>query len=77
MENFHKIILRGIKTIYLIWSTLIRILYVQDTTLKVLLKLSTRTYHWSLKVAFLLLKPRLYLDNKGIAFKQFSGNDNC
>ena len=33
-ENFHKLIFRNIKTIYLIFSTFLRILCVQDTTLK-------------------------------------------
>ena len=37
-ENFHKLIFQGIKTIYLILSTLLRILYVQNTIYKVLLK---------------------------------------
>ena len=36
--NFHKLIFRGIKTIYLILSTFPGILCVQDTNLKVLLK---------------------------------------
>ena len=38
MENFDKLIFRGIKTIYLISSTFLGILCVQGTTLKVLLK---------------------------------------
>ena len=37
-ENFHKLIFRGIKTIYLILSTLQGILYVQNKIYKVLLK---------------------------------------
>ena len=38
MENLDKFIFWGIKTIYLISSTFVGILCVQDTTLKVLLK---------------------------------------
>ena len=38
MENFHKLIFQGIKTIYLIWSTFLGILCIQGTILKVLLK---------------------------------------
>ena len=37
-ENFHKFIFQGIKTIYLILSTLLGILYFQNTIYKVLLK---------------------------------------
>ena len=37
MENFHKLIFRGIKTIHLISSTFVGILYVQNTILEVLL----------------------------------------
>ena len=70
-ENFHKLIFQGIETIYLIWSFFLSILCDQDLTFKVskcCLKLPRRAYHLSLKVAFLLLKPKLYLDNKVIAF---------
>ena len=38
MENFHKLIFQGTKTIYLILSTFLSILCVEDTTFKVLLK---------------------------------------
>ena len=38
MENFPKLSFRGIKSIHLISSTFPSILYVQDKTLKVLLK---------------------------------------
>ena len=38
MENFHKLIFWGIKIINLILSTLLGILYVQNTIYKVLLK---------------------------------------
>ena len=40
-ESFHQLIFRGIKTIYLISTTFPGILCVQDTTLKVLLKVIT------------------------------------
>ena len=63
------LIFRGIKTIYyLIWSTFLSILCDQDTTLKVLLKVIKENLRLKLEVAFLLLKPKLYLDNKVIAF---------
>ena len=38
MENFHKLIIPGIKTIYLILSTFLGILYVHNTVYKMLLK---------------------------------------
>ena len=65
-KNFYKFIFRGIKTIYLIWYTFVSILCAQETTLKICSNLSRRTYHLNLEVAFLLLKPKLYLDNKVI-----------
>ena len=74
-ENFHKLIFRGIKTIYLISSTFLGILCDQDLTFKCCSKLSRRTYHLSLKVAFLLLKSKLYLENKVITFQQFCNNN--
>ena len=37
-ENFYKLMIRGINTIYLIWNTFLSILCDQDLTLKVLLK---------------------------------------
>ena len=37
-ENFHKLISRGTKTIYLILSTFLAILFVQSTIYKELLK---------------------------------------
>ena len=62
------LIFRGSETIYLIWSTFLSILCDQDTTLKVLLKVIKENLPLKLEVAFLLLKPKLYLDNKVIAF---------
>ena len=67
-ENFYTLIFQGIKTIYLIWSTFLSILCDQDTTLKVLLKVIKENLRLKLEVAFLLLRPKLYLDNKMIAF---------
>ena len=67
-KNFYMLIFQGIKTIYPIWSTFLSILCDQDTTLKVLLKVIKENLRLKLEVAFLLLKPKLYLDNKGIAF---------
>ena len=37
-ENFHKLIFQGIKTIYLILTTFLRVLYVQKTIYKALLQ---------------------------------------
>ena len=68
------LIFRGIKTIYLIWGTFLSILCDQYTTLKVLLKVIKKNLSLILEVAFLLLKPKLYLDNKVIAFYQFFSN---
>ena len=67
-ENFRKLIFRGIKTIYLIWSTFLSILCDQYLTFKVLLKVIKENLPWSLKVVFLLLKPKLYLNNEVTAF---------
>ena len=64
-ENFDKLIFRGIKFIYLNWSTFLGILGVQGITLKVLLKvLSMSIYCDCLKVAFLVIKPKRYVDTK-------------
>ena len=68
------LIFRGIKTIYLIWSTFLSILCDQDITLKVLLKVIKKNLPLKLEVAFLLLKPKLYLDKKVITFYQFSSH---
>ena len=66
IENFDKLIFRGIKFIYLNWSTFLGILGIQGITLKVLLKvvLSMSIYYDCLKVAFLVIKPKWYLDTK-------------
>ena len=67
-KNLYMLIFQGITTIYLIWSTFLSNLCDQDTTLKVLLKVIKENLPLKLEVAFLLLKPKLYLDNKVIAF---------
>ena len=67
-ENFYKLIFRDIKTIYLTWSTFLSILCDQDWTVKVLLKVIKENLRFKLEDSFLLLKPKLYLDNKEIAF---------
>ena len=77
-ENFDKLIFRVIKFIYLNWSTFLGILGIQGITLKVLLKvLSMSIYYDCLKVAFLVIKPKWYLDTKLVASQQFSSNGNC
>ena len=63
---------KGITTIYLIWSAFLSIFCNQDTTVKVLLKVIKENLRLNLEVAFLLLEPKLYLDNKVYAFQQFS-----
>ena len=62
------LIFRGIKTIYLIWCTFLSIFCDQDTTFKMLLKVIKESLPVKLEVAFLLLKPKLYLDKKVITF---------
>ena len=58
--------LNGIKASFLISSTFVSILCVQDKTLKVLLKV--------IKDLFLLLRPKWYVDNKLIDFQQLCSN---
>ena len=36
--------------------------------------LSTRTYHWSLELAFLAIKAKMLVRQKLVAFKEFSSN---
>ena len=59
--DFHKLTFRGIKAIYLVSSTFLRILCVQDTTLKVFLKVSLRIYCYCVKVAFRVIKTKMVL----------------
>ena len=51
-ENFHKFIFRGIKIIYLILSTFPSNLCVQDTILKVLLKIINKNLPMRLESSF-------------------------
>ena len=62
MKNFQKLILRGIKTSYLILSTFLGILCDQDTTPEVLLKVINEhllLFTIILKVAFLVIKAKM------------------
>ena len=69
MENFHNFVFRGIKTIYLFWSTFLSILHVQDATLRVLLKVINKQLLLKLESGiFLSLKLKWYLDKKLVAF---------
>ena len=62
MENFHKLISRGTKTIYLILSTFLAILCVQNLIYKVLLKvINEHFYYYYFKVAFLVVKAKIVL----------------
>ena len=62
MENFHKLISRGTKTIYLILSTFLAILCVQNLIYKVLLKvINEHFYYHYFKVAFLVVKAKIVL----------------
>ena len=67
---------QGIRIIYLISKAFQSILCVQEKLSECCSRLSKRTYHWVWKVAFLLLKPKWYLNIKLEAFYQFSSNDN-
>ena len=58
-ENFHKLIFRGIKTIYLI--TFLSILCVEDTTLKVLLKVINENLPLMLEGNFFVIKAKIVL----------------
>ena len=61
MENFYKLIFRGIKTIYLIWSTFLSILCDQDLTLKVLLKVIKENLPFKLEGSFFAIKAKIVL----------------
>ena len=74
-DNFQKLIFRGVKSIYLISSAVLGILCIQDKTLHVLLKVIKEHLLLKLEIDFfLLLKPKWYVDNKLVAFQQFSSN---
>ena len=61
MENFYKLIFGGIKTIYLIWSTFLSILFDQDLTLKVLLKVIKENLPLKLESSFFVIKAKIVL----------------
>ena len=61
MENFDKLIFRGIKTIYLIWNTFLSILCDQDLTLKVLLKVIKENLPLKLESSFFVIKAKIVL----------------
>ena len=61
MENFQKLIFRGIKTIYLIWSTFLSILCYQDFTLKALLKVMKENLLFKLEGSFLVIKAKIVI----------------
>ena len=63
--------------LYLTLSTFLSITCAQGTNLiKQFSKVSTKTYHWSLKVVLLFLEANCYLDLKLVAFSKFSSNVN-
>ena len=59
--NFYKLIFRGIKTIYLIWSTFISILCDQDLTLKMLLKVIKLNLPFKLEGSFFVIEGKIVL----------------
>ena len=59
MENFHKLIFRDIKTIYLIWSTFLSILCDQGLTFKVLLKVFKENLSFKLEGSFFVIKVKI------------------
>ena len=61
MENFYKLIFRGMKTIYLIWNTFLSILCDQDLTLKVLLKVINENLTLKLESSFFVIKAKIVL----------------
>ena len=77
-ENFYQLIFQGIKTIYLISSTFLGILWVQYTNLVMLFKVINENSLLLLESGFFwLLKPKWYLHIKLVAFQQFPSNGNC
>ena len=61
MENFYKLIFRGIKTIDLICSTFQSILCDQDLTFKVLLKVIKENLPLKLESSFFVIKAKIVL----------------
>ena len=62
--KFHKLIFRVIKTIHPISRAFLSILCVQDTTLKVLLKLVKENLPLKLESGFLVMKAKMMLRYK-------------
>ena len=60
-ENFRKLIFRGIKTIYLIWSTFLSILCDQYLTFKVLLKVIKENLPFKFEGSFFVIKVKIVL----------------
>ena len=61
MENFYMLIFRGMKTIYLIWSTFLSILSDQDLTFKVLLKIIKENLPFKLEGSFFVIIVKVLL----------------
>ena len=61
MENFYKLMFRGINIIYLVWSTCVSILCDQDVTLKVLLKAIKENLPFKLEGSFFVIKAKIVL----------------
>ena len=59
MENSIQLILRGSKTIYLVWSTFLRILYDQDLAVKVLLKVIKENLPFKLEGSLFVIKAKI------------------
>ena len=59
MENSIQLILRGSKTIYLVWSTFLRILYDQDLVVKVLLKVIKENLPFKLEGSLFVIKAKI------------------
>ena len=59
MENFNKLIFRGVKTIYLIWSTFLSILCDQDLTFKVLFKVTEENLPLKLESSLFVIKAKI------------------
>ena len=61
MGNFYKLIFRGMKTIYMIWSTFLSIFCDQDLTFKVLLKVIKENLPLKLESSFFVIKAKIVL----------------
>ena len=81
LESTFKHVFQETKTIYLISSTFLDIWCLQDTSLKVLLKVINDHLLLNPKMAFLVLKPKWYLDSKLVLSSTFllmvTANNGC